>query len=146
MNGIYLSVIVEQHGEVVDAPLHVMMLPRAAYVLGCIALQTLAIDIGKHVELAVGIADGGSPHALAVYLLVVLQRESIVAEIETVEAVSNVLPVHQVLGVKDHQTRHGMHGSARQVVVIAHTQNVGVRELVVEQRVGKRAIAIVGSP
>ena len=68
MNGIDLPIIVEKHREVVDTSLHVVMLPRSG-----ITLQTFAIDVGKHIELSVGIADGWCPDALSVNLLMVLQ-------------------------------------------------------------------------
>ena len=73
MNGIDLPIIVEQHREVVDTSLHVVMLPRSADILRGITLQTFAIDVGKHIELSVGIADGWCPDALSVNLLMVLQ-------------------------------------------------------------------------
>ena len=33
MDSVYLAIVVEEHGEVVDAPLHVMVLPRATDIL-----------------------------------------------------------------------------------------------------------------
>ena len=96
VDGIDLAVVVEKHREVVDAPFHVMVLPRSADVLGGIALESLAIDVRKDIELSVGIADGRRPDTLTVNLLMVLQRESIVVEVETVKAITDILPVDQV--------------------------------------------------
>jgi hypothetical protein len=76
----------------------------------------------------------------------VFQREAIVCEIKAVEAIGNVLPMHQVFGMKDYQSWHGVHGSAGKIVVVAHAQDVGVAELIIEQRIRERAIAIVGRP
>ena len=87
MDGVYLPVVVEQHAEVVNVALHVMVRPRPVDVLRRIALQTLAVDVREHIELSVGVADAWCPDALAVYLLMVLQREAILWEVETVEAV-----------------------------------------------------------
>ena len=36
-----------------------------------------------------------------------------------------------------------MHSGSREIVVIAHADNIGVGELVIEKWVGERAIAIV---
>ena len=144
VDGVYLAVVIEQHAQVVYLSLHVMVLPRTADVFGCIALKTLAVHIAEHVELTVGIADARCPDAAAVYLLAVFQREGIVGEIEAVKAVGNILPVHQVARVQDDQPRNAVHGGAGQIVVVAHAQDVRVGKLVVEQRVGKCAVAVVG--
>ena len=146
MNGVDLAIIIKEHAEVIDISFHIMMLPRTFNILASIALQTLAVDIGKDIEHAIGIADTGGPDALAVYLLMILQGKLIVVEVETVEAVTDVLPVHQILGMKDDQTRHGVHRSASQIIVIAHAEDIGVAELVVEQGICKRTVTIVGSP
>ena len=146
VDGINLAIVVEEHGEVVDASLHIVVLPRSANILRSVALQSLAVHIRIDIELSVGMADAGSPDALSVDLLVVLQCEGIVVEVETVEAVADVLPVHQVFRVEDNQSGHGVHGGARQIVVIAHAEDVGVGELIVEQRIGEGAVAVVGCP
>ena len=146
VDGVNLAIVVEEHAEVVDATLHVMVLPGATDILRGIALQTLAVDIRKHIELSVSIADGRCPDALTVDLLMILQREGIVSEVETVEAVGDILPVHEILRVEDHEAGHGMHRGAGKIVVIAHTQDVGVGKLVVEERVGKRAVAVISRP
>ena len=99
VDGIDLPVVVEEHAEVVDAALHVVVLPRAVDILRGIALQAFAVDVSEYIELPVGIAYGRCPYTLTVDLLMVLQREGIVVEVETVEAVADVLPVHEVLGV-----------------------------------------------
>ena len=97
MDGIDLPIVVEEYAEVIDTPLHVMMLPWPADILGGVALQAFAVDVGKDIELAVCIAYGGCPDALTVDLLMILQREGIIREVETVEAVGDILPVHEIL-------------------------------------------------
>ena len=97
MNGINLAVIIEEHTEVIDITLHIMVRPGAADILGRVALQTLAVDVREHIELSVGITDSGCPDTLTVNLLMILQRELIISEVKTVEAVTHVLPVHQIL-------------------------------------------------
>ena len=146
MNGINLPIVVEKHGEIIDTSLHVMMLPGASDVLAGIALQTLAVDIGKDIELAVGITDGRRPDTLPINLLMILQREGIVVEVETVEAIADILPVHKIFRMQDDQAGHCMHSSTRQIIVITHTKDVGIRELVIEKRIGKSAVTIVGRP
>ena len=87
MNGIDLPVIIEEHTEIVDTALHIMMLPRTTDILRGVALKTLAIDIGKDIELPIGISDSRSPDALAIDLLMVLQREGVVSKIKAIETV-----------------------------------------------------------
>ena len=96
MNGIDFPVIVKKHAKVVDVTLHVVVCPRSLDVLCCVALQAFSVDVGEHVELPVGITNARCPDALTVNLLVILQRESLVVEVKAVEAVRDVLPVHQV--------------------------------------------------
>ena len=132
VDGVHLAVVVEQHAEVVDVTLHVMVRPRAADVLCGVALQSLAVDVAENVELPVGIAYARCPDALAVDFLVVLQREAVFREVEAVEAVGGELPVHEVLRVEDDQSWHGVHRRAGEVVVVAHAEDVRVGELIVK--------------
>ena len=48
--------------------------------------------------------------------------------------------------MKDDQAGHRMHRGACQIVVITYPQDVGIGELVIEQRVSERAIPIIGRP
>ena len=73
MNSIDLSIVIEEHGEVVDTSLHIMMLPRTSDVFAGVALQSLAVDISKDIELTVSITDGRSPDTLSIDLLMILQ-------------------------------------------------------------------------
>ena len=73
MDGVNLTIIIKQDAQVVDTPLHIMMLPGSTNILGSIALQALTIDIRVDVELSVGITDARSPDALSINLLMVLQ-------------------------------------------------------------------------
>ena len=146
MDGVDFAIVVEEDAEVVDITFHVMVLPRSFNLLAGIALQSLAIDIGKDIEHAIGIADTGSPNALAVDLLMILQGKLIIGEVEAIEAVADVLPVDQILGMKDDKTGHSVHRGASQIIVIAHTEDVGVAEFIIEQGIRKRAVTIVGGP
>ena len=76
----------------------------------------------------------------------VLQREGIVGEVEAVEAIGDVLPIHQVFRMENNQARHSVHGGAGQIVVVTYTENIWVGELIVEQRIGIGAVAVVGRP
>ena len=146
VDGIHLAVVVEQHAQVVDVALHIMVHPRPLYLLTGVALQAFAVHVREEIELTVIVADAGRPDALAIDFLMVLQRERIVAEVEAVETVTDVLPVHEILRVEDHESRYGVHRRTSQVVVVAHPQHVRIGELIIEQRVSKRAVPIVGSP
>jgi hypothetical protein len=44
------------------------------------------------------------------------------------------------------QTRHGVHGDAGQVIVGADADHVGIRELIVKQRVRVSSVSVVGRP
>ena len=146
VDSIDLTIVVEENAEVIDTTLHVMVLPWPTDILGGVALQAFAIDISKDIELTVGIADGRCPDALTVDLLMILQGEGIIRKVETVEAIGDILPVHEILRVKDHETWYGVHRGAGEIVIIADTQDVRVGKLVVEERVGKRAIAVISCP
>ena len=126
MNGIDFPIVIEEHGEVVDTSLHVMMFPWASDILAGIALQSLAVDIREDIELTIGVADGRCPDALTIYLLVVFKRESIIVEVETVEAITDVLPVHQVFRMEDDKSGHGVHRGACQIIVVADTKDIGI--------------------
>ena len=146
MDGIDLAIVIEENAEIVDAASHIVVLPRTCYLLACIALQALAIDIRENVELSVGIADGRSPDALSINLLMILQREGIIIEVKAVEAIRYVFPVHKVARMKNHQSWHSVHGGACKVIIVTYSKDVWIGKLIIEQRVGKRAIPIVGCP
>ena len=146
VNGINFPIVIEKYAKIIDTSLHVMVLPGTTDILRGIALKALAVDVGKHIELPVMVADGWCPDTLTVDLLVVLQRESIVVEIETVKAIADILPVHQVLGMEDNESRYGMHRSTGQIVVITHAQDIRIRKLVVEERISKGSVTIVSRP
>ena len=94
MNSIDLAIIIKEHTQVVDTSLHIMVLPRTTNIFRGIALQPLAIDIRIDIELSVGITDARSPDTLSIDLLMVPQRESIIPEVKTVKAITDILPVH----------------------------------------------------
>ena len=146
VDGVNLAVIIEEYREVVDISLHVVMRPRSSDILGGVALQALTVDVRKDIELPVSIADGWCPDALTVYLLMILQGKLVIRKVETVKTIRDILPVYKVLGVQDDQTWHRMHRRSCKIVVVAHTDDIWVGKLIVEQGVGKRAITIVSRP
>jgi hypothetical protein len=77
---------------------------------------------------------------------VIFQRKGIIVEVEAVETIRDILPVHEILRVQYDQSWHSMHSGSREVVVVANTEDIWVGKLVVEQGVSKRTIAVVGSP
>jgi hypothetical protein len=108
------------------------MLPWTTDILRGVTLQTFSINVGEYIKLSVCVTDGWCPYTLTVYLLVILKRESIVVEVETVETIRYVFPIYQIFRVQYYQTGHGVHGGTGKVVVIAHTDYVGVGELIVK--------------
>ena len=123
-----------------------MMGPRTFNTLAGVALQAFAVDIGEDIEATVGVADARCPDSLSIDFLVVLQREGFVIKIETVKAVTDVLPVHEVLGVEDDQSWHSVHRGSGEVVVVAHPKDIRVGKLVVEQGIREGAVAVVCCP
>jgi hypothetical protein len=63
---------------------------------------------------------------------VILKRESIVVEVEAVEAIRYVFPIYQIFRVQYYQTGYGVHGSSGQIVVVTHTDDVRVGKLIVK--------------
>ena len=99
VDGIDFPIVVEEYAQVVDVTLHVVMLPRPADILGGIALQSFAVDVGIDIEHSVGIADARGPDALTINLLVVAQGEGVILEVEAVEAIGYVFPIDKILGM-----------------------------------------------
>ena len=48
--------------------------------------------------------------------------------------------------MKDHQTWHSVHGSACKVIIVTYSKDVWIRKLIIEQRIGERAIPVVSCP
>ena len=145
MDGVYL-VVVEENGEVVDVALYHYMLPWTTNIVGNISLKSLAVDISKYIEFTFVIADARSPYALTINLFAANKREGRVVEVEAVEAIANLLPVYEVFGMQDVYSWYCVHGSTSKIVVVANTQDVGVRELIIEQRIREGSVAIIGFP
>ena len=146
VDGIDFAIIVEKDAQVIDTSLHIVMFPRTADVLAGKALQSLTVHIGVKIESSVVMTDTGRPDTLAIYFLAILQAESRVIERVTVEAVAHIFPVDQVLGVENDEAGHGVHSRTSQIIVIAHTDDIGVGKLIIEQGIGKRTVAVIGSP
>src|ERR1017187_4234962 len=127
-------VAVKQNGEIVNPLFDPALLPRASRVGGPVNLETKAVHVGEDVIGSLVVTETRRPDAAAVDLLAVFETE-IGAEVQAVKGIANDAPVHQIAGVQNGQPRHGVHGGARQVVVLAHANHVGVGELVVEQGV-----------
>ena len=137
------AVVVEEHRQVVLAR-ELVVLPGAVGRLGAEDLQARAVDVGEDVEHPVVIADARRPDAPAVDVSAFQAIGG--AEVEPVDAVAGQFPVHQVPGVQDHQARVHVHRGAGEVIVLADANDVRVFKLLVEERIGVRAVAVVGGP
>ena len=137
--------VIEKDREIVQPLLNPIVLPRAARIGRAKHLQSEPIHVGKNVISAFVIAEAGRPDALAVNLFAAFQPE-VGPEIQAVEGISDPPPVHQIARVQDRQTGHGVHGGAGQVIVGADADHVGIRELIVEQRVRVGSVSVVGCP
>ena len=146
MDRIDFVIVIEEHAEVIDAAFHVDVLPRAARIVGHIHLKSLAVDVAEHIKLAFVPTYAGCPNTLSVDFLAVAEGESGVGKVETIEAIAPLLPVHKVFGVEYIHARHGVHRGSGQIIVVAYAQDVGVREFIVEKRIGEGAVAVIGCP
>ena len=137
------EVVIEEHRQVVPSG-QLVALPRTLDRLGAEDLEARAVDVGEDVEHALVIADAGRPDAPAVDVPAFQAKGR--AEVEPVDAVAGQFPVHQVLGMHDLHRRVHVHGGAGEVIVVADADDVGVLELLVEQRIRVGAVAVVGGP
>ena len=91
------------------------------------------------------ITDTRRPDALPVSFAAVLQPK-LTAHVKTVEAIAHEFPVHQIPGMQDDQPRRAVHRRTRQIEIVSHADHVRIRKLVVEKRIGKRPVPVVGRP
>ena len=132
VDSIDFSVIVKQNAQVVDTSFHVVVFPWAADVLAGEALQPFSVHIGVEIKGSIMMTDTGCPDTLAVNLFTFFQAEGRVVKRVAVETITYVLPVHQILGVEDNEAGHRVHGRTGQIIVIAHTDDVRVRKLIIK--------------
>src|SRR3954452_20319516 len=99
------------------------MRPWAGGGVGRKNLQTVAVDVREEIKLARVKTNARRPDALPVGLFAILKIE-IRSEFEPVESVAEKLPVHQILGVKDHETGHRVHCGAREIEIVADADQV----------------------
>ena len=145
MDGINLAILIEKHREIVDIAINLVMRPRSLGTIRDIDLQSMPVDIGEDIELSVVISDGRRPDTLSVSLLAIAEIE-IIRIVESVETVRREFPVHQILGMENHQSRHTVHRGTRQIVILPHSDDIRVRKFVVKQRVCKGTISIISRP
>ena len=105
----------------------------------------MSVDIREDIELSVVIADGRRPDTLSVSLLTVSEIE-VIRIIQSVEAIRRKFPVHQILGMQHHQSRHTVHRGTRQIVILPYSDNIRVRKLIIKQRVCKGTITVICRP
>ncbi len=105
----------------------------------------MTVYIAENVEFSVVITDTGSPDALTVSLFPILKLK-LVSHIETVHGIAAEPPVDKVLGMEHYHTGNAVHRGSGKIEVVTHTNDVRIGELIVEQRVGKRSVAVVSRP
>ena len=145
VHGINLAILIEEHREVVDIAINFMMRPRSLGTVRDIHLQAMSVDIREDIELSVVIPNGWRPDTLSVSLLAIAEIE-IIRIIESVETVGRKFPIHQILGMENHQSRNTVHRGTRQIVILPHSDNIRVREFIVKQRICKGTITIISRP
>ena len=145
VHGINLAIIIEEHREVVDIAINLVMRPRTLGTVRDIHLQSMPVDIGEDIELAVMISDGRRPDTLSVSLLAIAEIE-IIRIIKAVEAIGRELPIYEILGMDHYQSRNTVHRGTRQIVILPHSDDIRVREFIVKQRIGKGTITIISRP
>ena len=137
------AVVIKEDRQVVPSG-QLVARPRTMNRLGAEDLEAHAVDVGEDIEHALVIADAGRPDTLAVDVPSFEPERR--AQVQPIHAVAGEFPVHQILGMHDLNGRVHVHGGAGEVVVLAHTNNIGILELLVEQRIGVGTIAVVGGP
>ena len=145
VHGINLAILIEEHREVVDIAINFMMRPRTLGTVRDIHLQAMSVDIGEDIELSVVIADGRRPDTLSVSLLAIAEIE-IIRIIKAVETIGRELPIYEILGMEHHQSRHTVHRSTCQIVILPYSDNIRIRKLIIKQRIGKGTITIICRP
>ena len=146
MDGIYLTVVIEEYGEVVDVTLEIDMLPRTFCLVGYKHLHAMSVDIGEDIEFPIMITDTRCPYTLSVSLLTVFEAKLVAKSKEILHCVAAEAPVDEVLRMKYDYTRQTVHSGAGKIIVLSHPDNIGVTEFIVEQGIGVSAIPVVGSP
>ena len=121
------------------------MRPRTLGTVRNINLQSMPVDIGEDIELAVMISDGRRPDTLSVSLLAIAEIE-VIRIIQSVEAIRRKFPIHQIPGMENHQSRHTVHRGTRQIVILPYSDDIRVRKLIIKQRVCKGTITIICRP
>ena len=144
MHGVNL-VTIEKHAQVIDATTHILVLPWAFWLIGGKHLQAMVVYIDKDVELPVVVTDAGSPDAIAIDTFFPF-KVKVWPQIQFVKDVSDKVPIHQVLGMKQRQTRLTMHGTGHHIEVLAHPDHVRVGKLIVKQGIGIGPVPIICRP
>src|SRR5690349_6031307 len=67
-------------------------------------------------------------------------------KVEPLTGVRDKAPVHEVPRMQYREARHGVHRGTRHVEVVANPNEVGIGELIVEQRIAEGAVTVVRGP
>src|SRR5207237_221541 len=134
VDGVDLPVIVKQNGKIMQALLDAIVLPWTARIRGTIHLKAEAVHVGEDIIGSVVVAETRGPDAAAVDVLAAFQAE-VRSEVQAVKGIADDPPIQEVAGMQDRQPRHGVHGRTREVMVGAYPDHIGIRELVVKQRI-----------
>ena len=142
-NDVDFTVVVKQHRHVVPRG-KLVALPGTGNRLRTEHLQAGTVDVREHVEHAVVVTDARRPDAppIDAPALQSVRRP----KVKLVCTVAGEFPVHQVFGV--HQNYGGVHVHRRagEIIILAHTDHIGVFELLIEQWVGIGPVAVIGGP
>jgi hypothetical protein len=106
---------------------------------------TINTDLSKLMRIAGGHQRRLRPRGLRRSPLPAFEAESR-AKVQPVHAIAGEFPIHQVPGMHQLKGRVHVHRCLCQIIVFTHADDVGVLELFVEQGIGIRAVAVVGSP
>ena len=79
-------------------------------------------------------AQARRPDPLSVDILPILKTKG-GTEVESLERVPQEFPIHQIARMKQGQPRHAMHRGTRELEIRTDSNHVGVRKLVVKERI-----------
>ena len=136
MNHVDPPIVIKKQGGIVKESAHLQPLPWPGGVFGLVQQRFAGVVAGKRqIKDPVAETQGRRPHALPVDLLPALQAVGR-AVLQPVEDMAYKLPVDQIPGAENVPAGHEVHGGAGHVVGVSHPDDVRVREVGVDDRIG----------
>ena len=95
INGVYLTIVIEQYGQIIGLTTYLLMFPRAKGISGNKDLQTVIVDIRKNVEMSVVITQTRCPNALPIFFHSIFETK-FRTKFETFKHISKKVPINKI--------------------------------------------------